>query len=77
MQRQMLLLALPRAAVQPRFALLKHLNQCVQTSLALLDLRDSGAPWTLALLLRLLSHCAFFYLKSACRCGDRGDDHSG
>ncbi|TYZ68588.1 hypothetical protein PybrP1_010076 [[Pythium] brassicae (nom. inval.)] len=60
-----LLLELPRAHVQLRFALLKYLNQSLQASLPLLDLRDTRASWTVAHRLRRLSHCVFFDLKSA------------
>lgn len=60
-----LLLSVPLEAISARFALLKHLNQCVKACLPLLDLRDTQSPWTMAHRLRQLSHCVFFDIKNA------------
>nr|CCA25867.1 HECT E3 ubiquitin ligase putative [Albugo laibachii Nc14] len=50
--------------VHIRFALIKHLNQCLHEALPYIDLREIGSSWSLASRLRQLSHCIFFDVKN-------------
>lgn len=50
--------------VHLRFALMKHLNQCLFEALPYIDLREIGSCWSLASRLRQLSHCVFFDIKN-------------
>ncbi|CAK4812184.1 unnamed protein product [Aphanomyces euteiches] len=58
-----LLLHLPWSTIQLRYALLRCFNTRLSCCISLLNLKDAEQPWTIAHLLRQVSHCIFVELK--------------